>query len=196
MHTLYAVPLCSQLQGRGTGWAVWDGAVAAAKHLEQLALAGRLPALDPPAVLELGSGTGLAGLAAAVATGLPTTLTGRAGVVQGAGCGRILNHLNASRQGGRCAGPTEGHPAAACATAASSNSCSSPCPLTLAPTRRPARSPAGAAAERGRQCCGEQAKRQADGADCVILAVWVCGRGAFTEGNKGRVPPARLIGVY
>lgn len=63
------------LQGRGTGWSVWDGAVAAAKHLEQLALAGSLPAFDPPSILELGSGTGLAGLAAAVATGLPAVLT-------------------------------------------------------------------------------------------------------------------------
>jgi hypothetical protein len=63
------------LQGRGTGWSVWDGAVAAARHLEQLCCCGSLPAFDPPRALELGSGTGLAGLAAAVATGLPTTLT-------------------------------------------------------------------------------------------------------------------------
>ena len=49
--------------------------MAAARHLEQLALQGRLPAFDPPTALELGSGTGLAGLAAAVATGLATALT-------------------------------------------------------------------------------------------------------------------------
>lgn len=73
-HRYRSLPL-PVLQGRGTGWSVWDGAVAAAKHLEQLALAGSLPAFDPPSILELGSGTGLAGLAAAVATGLPAVLT-------------------------------------------------------------------------------------------------------------------------
>jgi len=61
-------------QGRGTGWAVWDGAVATAKHLEQGAAALK-PLIAPPTVLELGSGTGLAGLAAAAALGLPTLLT-------------------------------------------------------------------------------------------------------------------------
>lgn len=49
--------------------------MAAARHLEALARAGRLPRFQPPSALELGSGTGLAGLAAAIATGLPTTLT-------------------------------------------------------------------------------------------------------------------------
>jgi predicted nicotinamide N-methyase len=58
-------------RGRGTGWAVWDGAAAAAHFLgAQHALR-----VAPPAVLELGAGTGLAGLAAAAALGLPVTVT-------------------------------------------------------------------------------------------------------------------------
>lgn len=81
--------------GRGTAWAVWDGAVAAAKHLEALAAARpewAAAALPAPSLLgaeggmsrpvaggvgclELGSGTGLAGLAAAAALRLPVTLT-------------------------------------------------------------------------------------------------------------------------
>ncbi|PSC69928.1 lysine methyltransferase METTL21B [Micractinium conductrix] len=81
-------------QGRGTGWAVWDGAPTLAKYLEAAAddiLAGRLPlpapssgaaSLPPPqSVLELGSGTGLAGLAAAAALRLPTMLTDLAAVL-------------------------------------------------------------------------------------------------------------------
>lgn len=66
---------CCPVQGRGTGWAVWDGAPAAAKFLEAAAAALKLrqPALS--SVLELGSGTGLAGLAAAAALQLPTLLT-------------------------------------------------------------------------------------------------------------------------
>jgi hypothetical protein len=64
-------------QGRGTAWAVWDGAVAAAKHLEALTAArpGWAAALPAPSLLELGSGTGLAGLAAVAALRLPITLT-------------------------------------------------------------------------------------------------------------------------
>lgn len=63
------------MQGRGTGWSVWDGAVAAAKHLEQMSRLGLFSQISPLPALELGSGTGLAGIAAAVATGLPFTLT-------------------------------------------------------------------------------------------------------------------------
>lgn len=74
---LYEPAFLSCPQGRGTGWAVWDGAPAAAKFLEAAAAAAELqrcqPALD--SVLELGSGTGLAGLAAAAALRLPTLLT-------------------------------------------------------------------------------------------------------------------------
>lgn len=62
------------MQGRGTAWAVWDGAPAAAKYLE--AAAAELLARHAfRCILELGSGTGLAGLAAAAALQLPTTLT-------------------------------------------------------------------------------------------------------------------------
>ncbi|KAL4428474.1 hypothetical protein ABPG75_002563 [Micractinium tetrahymenae] len=63
------------INGRGTGWAVWDGAPTAANFLEAAAaeLRRRQPALA--SVLELGSGTGLAGLAAAAALQLPTLLT-------------------------------------------------------------------------------------------------------------------------
>lgn len=70
-------PFLSVLQGRGTAWAVWDGAVAVAKHLERLAEldASWAAALPSQSILELGSGTGLAGLAAAAALGLPVTLT-------------------------------------------------------------------------------------------------------------------------
>ena len=53
---------------------MWDGAVVAAKYLEAAAASLR-PQLTPPYVLELGSGTGLAGLAAAMALQLPTCLT-------------------------------------------------------------------------------------------------------------------------
>lgn len=51
---------------------MWDGAAAAARYLEAAAagLAGKYSS-----VLELGSGTGLAGLAAAAALQLPTLLT-------------------------------------------------------------------------------------------------------------------------
>lgn len=65
-------------QGRGTAWSVWDGAVAAAKHLEALVLAQPdwvTATLPSPSLVELGSGTGLAGLAAAAALRLPVTLT-------------------------------------------------------------------------------------------------------------------------
>jgi hypothetical protein len=51
------------LQGRGTGWSVWDGSVVMARHIEALTRNGAC--LGPGAVLELGSSTGLAGLAAA-----------------------------------------------------------------------------------------------------------------------------------
>lgn len=61
-------------QGRGTGWSIWDGAVAAALHLE-LAAAVLTQQLSSPRVLELGSGTGLLGLAAAAALQLPVTVT-------------------------------------------------------------------------------------------------------------------------
>ncbi len=66
---------CVPPQGRGTGWSIWDGAVAAARHLEVLSACGSLPAFNPSTAIELGSGTGLAGLTAAVAIRLPTTLT-------------------------------------------------------------------------------------------------------------------------
>ena len=53
---------------------MWDGAAAAAKYLE--AAAGEiLGSRQLGSVLELGSGTGLAGLAAAAALQLPTLLT-------------------------------------------------------------------------------------------------------------------------
>lgn len=62
-------------RGRGTAWACWDAAAAAAMYLEAAAAAHE-PALHGLAsVVELGSGTGLAGLAAAAALRLPTTLT-------------------------------------------------------------------------------------------------------------------------
>ena len=61
-------------QGRGTGWAVWDGAAAAAKYLGAAATE-LLGSSQLGSVLELGSGTGLAGLAAAAALQLPTLLT-------------------------------------------------------------------------------------------------------------------------
>ena len=60
---------------------MWDGAAAAAKHLEALAAeqqrssSCRGPHQACGSVLELGSGTGLAGLAAAAALRLPTVLT-------------------------------------------------------------------------------------------------------------------------
>lgn len=61
-------------QGRGTAWAVWDGAAAAAKYLE--AAAEEIKQQHSfTSVLELGAGTGLAGLAAASALQLPTLLT-------------------------------------------------------------------------------------------------------------------------
>ena len=63
------------LQGRGTGWAVWDGAAAAAKYLEAAASQILTSSCPPASILELGSGTGLAGLAAAAALRLPTLLT-------------------------------------------------------------------------------------------------------------------------
>jgi predicted nicotinamide N-methyase len=61
-------------RGRGTGWSVWDGAVASAHLLGAHAPALRQD-LAPPAVLELGAGTGLASLAAAAALALPVTAT-------------------------------------------------------------------------------------------------------------------------
>ncbi|KAL4522869.1 hypothetical protein Ndes2526A_g07602 [Nannochloris sp. 'desiccata'] len=65
-------------QGRGTAWAVWDGATAVALHLDCLLKIGnQSPWLEnmlkeknndhPFIILEVGSGTGLAGLAAASA---------------------------------------------------------------------------------------------------------------------------------
>lgn len=64
-------------QGRGTAWAVWDAAAVAARYLEAAAPAIFTGSFGPPpqSVLELGSGTGLAGLAAAAALRLPTVLT-------------------------------------------------------------------------------------------------------------------------
>lgn len=81
-------------RGRGTAWAVWDAAVVAAKWLEAEAEAQRvanegsgvsgpraalLPAewaaLRTRGALELGAGTGLAGLAAAASCACRVTLT-------------------------------------------------------------------------------------------------------------------------
>ena len=78
-------------RGRGTAWAVWDAAVVAALWLDQNAPsqhaseaeAGAAAGDDAMAwaavrergVLELGAGTGLAGLAAAAALGCGVTLT-------------------------------------------------------------------------------------------------------------------------
>ena len=75
-------------QGRGTAWAVWDAAVVAALWLnqnapsqpadERAAAAGGVvswAAVRERGVLELGAGTGLAGLAAAAALGCRVTLT-------------------------------------------------------------------------------------------------------------------------
>lgn len=67
-------PTAPPSQGRGTAWAVWDGAAAAAKYLEAAAV-DLLARHAFSSVLELGSGTGLAGLAAAAALQLPTLLT-------------------------------------------------------------------------------------------------------------------------
>ena len=53
-------------QGRGTAWAVWDGAIVLAKWLEHCSPAERQRLLPPGSTfLELGSGTGVAGLSAA-----------------------------------------------------------------------------------------------------------------------------------
>lgn len=74
-QTLRCPPWPPRLQGRGTAWAVWDGAAAAAKCLETAVAAGQPWLHGLSSVLELGSGTGLAGLAAAAALQLPTCLT-------------------------------------------------------------------------------------------------------------------------
>lgn len=63
------------MQGRGTGWSVWDAAAATAQYLEAASTAGLLLRHRWASVLELGSGTGLAGLAAAAVLRLPTLLT-------------------------------------------------------------------------------------------------------------------------
>lgn len=54
---------------------MWDGAVALAFYLERLPPSIKQSISKQGGVLELGSGTGLAGLAAAAALGLPVTLT-------------------------------------------------------------------------------------------------------------------------
>ncbi|KAL6770792.1 hypothetical protein ACKKBF_B32690 [Auxenochlorella protothecoides x Auxenochlorella symbiontica] len=52
--------------GRGTGWAVWDASVTLAHWLQHISVEQRLQLLPPgKAFLELGSGTGIAGLSAA-----------------------------------------------------------------------------------------------------------------------------------
>jgi hypothetical protein len=80
--TIAGVPIHITQEGgalgrEGTGWAVWDASVALARHLEAAApdLLGGGAGIQPPSILELGSGTGLAGLAAAAALRLPVALT-------------------------------------------------------------------------------------------------------------------------
>lgn len=69
-------------QGRGTGWAVWDASVTLSRWLEASSPEERR-SLGPQeaAILELGSGTGLAGLAAAACLGRPAHLTDLAEVL-------------------------------------------------------------------------------------------------------------------
>lgn len=62
-------------QGRGTGWAVWDAAATLALYLEAAAPQLQSELRPGAAILELGSGTGLAGLAAAAALRRPAVLT-------------------------------------------------------------------------------------------------------------------------
>ena len=82
-------------QGRGTGWSVWDGAVSLASYLEHhLPIAKRrhdqqqeesaAAAAAPFRIVELGAGTGLAGIAAAAAygEGCEVTLTDLPEVLQ------------------------------------------------------------------------------------------------------------------
>lgn len=68
---------------KGTGWAVWDASVVLARYLDlaaqqmrvELQVAAAATGQQEPTVVELGSGTGVAGLSAALALRLPTLLT-------------------------------------------------------------------------------------------------------------------------
>mmetsp|Transcript_33396 Transcript_33396/g.79182 ORF Transcript_33396/g.79182 Transcript_33396/m.79182 type:complete len:231 (-) Transcript_33396:231-923(-) len=62
-------------QGRGTGWSVWDGAVCLALYIEQAQSSLTTLLGEDGGILELGSGTGLAGIAAALALGRKAVLT-------------------------------------------------------------------------------------------------------------------------
>lgn len=72
----YALHWFLGVQGRGTGWCVWDGAVVLARYMEaasrvddasQQAAIPCAAVCSPTHCIELGAGTGLAGLSAAQA---------------------------------------------------------------------------------------------------------------------------------
>lgn len=89
MHVTLSDRSVLHAQGRGTAWSVWDGAVALAKYLESsrhtvpntststelIDQACKVTQIKPSRILELGSGTGLAGLAAAAVFRVPVILT-------------------------------------------------------------------------------------------------------------------------
>jgi hypothetical protein len=64
------------VQGRGTGWTVWDGAVVLAHYLDAATRQKELPPFlaGVTSCVELGSGTGMAGIAAAACLQVCTTL--------------------------------------------------------------------------------------------------------------------------